>query len=264
MQLARARTLAALAVLVATIAACGGTGTGPGGGGGPIFGGIGGLGGGYSGSGFSSFGQKLDPQFIYLYFNDAVAEGPWNCDTDGYCGLGGLRNTFGVIAEADSFMFVSTANVDHNGANRVVRSSGVQTIPLTVTNASQYRTVRVAFEFVFATARLNPATHNDSAIVRVKAGNDSATIFKVTTADIQSGRFATRATGCGTVSIIPTRPIIYTNCTQWIATTADLTAFKGRTFAIQFIVGEDRQANNDILDQPSAFLFRKVALEGAK
>jgi len=91
-------------VLASLLMACGSTG--PGGPGGPIFGGIGGLSGGYSGSGFASFGQKLDPQFIYLYFNDAVPEGPWNCNTDGYCCLGGLRNTFGVIAEAESFMFV--------------------------------------------------------------------------------------------------------------------------------------------------------------
>ncbi len=267
MHTARGRLVTVVAaLLVAVITACGGGGTGPGGGpgGGPVFGGIGGLGGGYTGSGFNSFGQKLDPQFIYLYFNDAVAEGPWNCDTDGHCGLGGLRNTFGVITEPDSFMFVSSANVDHNGANRIVRNSGVQTIPLTITNPAQYTSARVAFEFVFASARLNSATHNDSAIVRIKAGTDSATIFKVTTADLQSARFTGRGGGCGTASIITGRAIIYPNCTAWIATTADITAFKGRTFAIQFIVGEGSQSSADFVDQPSAFLFRKVALEGAK
>ncbi|MEP6999914.1 MAG: hypothetical protein ABI969_05520 [bacterium] len=258
-------TIAFTFLFAALITACGSTGPGgPGGPGGPIFGGIGGLSGGYSGSGFSSFGQKLDPQFIYLYFNDAVAEGPWNCNTDGYCGLGGMRNTFGAIAEADSFLFVSTANVDHDGANRVVRNSGVQTIPLTITNPAQYTAARVAFEFVFASARLNPTTHNDSAIVRIKAGTDSATIFKVTSADLQSGKFAARAGGCGTAAVITGRAIAYPNCTQWTATTADITAFKGRTFVIQFIVSEGSQSAADFVDQPSAFLFRKIALEGSK
>src|SRR6185436_9375172 len=52
---------------------------------------------GYTGTGFASFSQSL-------------AEGPWTCATDGYCGLGGLTNQFGAIAAADSFLFVSSAN----------------------------------------------------------------------------------------------------------------------------------------------------------
>jgi len=145
-----------------------------------------------------------------------------------------------------------------------VRNSGVQTIPLTIANASQYSAVRVSFEFVFASARLNPTTHNDSAIVRIKAGTDSATIFKVTSADLQSGKFTVRNGGCGTAAVITGRSIAYPNCTQCIPTTADITAFKGRTFAIQFIVSEGSQSASDFVDQPSAFLFRKIALEGAK
>ena len=248
--------------LTTVFVACGDA-SGPGGGG-PVFGGIGGLKGGYSGTGFASFGQKLDPQFRYLFFNDAVPEGNWDCDFDGFCGLGGLRNTFGVITEPDSFMFVATANVNHNGANRVVRASGVETVPLTIANASTFTEARVTFEFVFATARLNALTHNDSAIVRVKSGTDSATIFKITTADLQSGKFALRSGGCGSASIITGRAITYPNCTAWTPASGSLTAFKGKTFAIQFIVAEGNQSVADAVDQPSVFLFRKVQLEAAK
>src|SRR5262245_52189385 len=34
---------------------------------------------GYTGTGFASFDQSLDPQFRYLYFNSSLAEGPWTC-----------------------------------------------------------------------------------------------------------------------------------------------------------------------------------------
>jgi hypothetical protein len=257
------RTLV-LATLLIIIAACGdSTGPGGGGGGGSIFGAIGGLLGGYTGTGFNSFGQKLDQQFIYLYFNESLVEGGRNCEFDRYCGLGGLRNTFGTIVEADSFMFVSTANIDHSGTNWIVWNSGVQTKPLTIANAAQYSAARASFEFVFATARLNPATHNDSAIVRIKSGTDSATLFKVTSADLQSGKYAARGGGCGSASIIQGRAITYGNCTIWIPATVDLTAYKGRTFALQFIVGEANQVAGDAVDQPTTFLFRKLQLEAA-
>lgn len=251
-------------LFVALVTACG-SATGPGGAGGPIFGGIGGLGGGYTGmGGLAGFDQHLDPQFIYLYESEFISEGPLKCDTQGYCGLGGLTNKFGTVAEADSFLFVSTANVFHNGADRVNRNSGIQSKTLTIANPTQYSAARVSFEFVFATARLNPTSHNDSAIVRIKAGTDSATIFKMTSADLQSARFTARSGGCGTATIIALRPIAYPDCTAWVATTADITPYMSRNFVLQFIVGEDKQSSTDFLDQPTAFLLRKIQLEAAK
>jgi len=254
---------------VVLLAACGDGSTpvnpgggGPGGGG-SIFGNIGGLLGGYTGTGFNSFGQKLDPQFKYLYFNDALPEGNWDCDTDGHCGLGGLRATFGTIAEPDSFLFVSTANLTHNGNNVVVRTSGIESKALTIANPSQYTAVRVSFEFVFASARLAPATHNDSAIVRVKAGTDSASVFKVTAADLQSSKYPLRSGGCGSASIITGRAITYGSCTAWTTATADLTAFKSRAFVLQFIVSEGGQSATDAVDQPTTFLIRKIQLQAA-
>lgn len=262
----RARSLPILALIIVAIAACGGDTTGPGGGGAPVFGGIGGLNGGFSGkSGFTGFNHNLDSQFTYLYRSEFFSEGPWNCTTDGHCGVAGLRRDFGTLTEPDTFLFVTTTNVDFNFvSNVVVRNSGVQTRTLTIANNAQYSSVRVAFEFVFATARLNSATHNDSAIVRIKAGNDSATIFKVTTADIQAAKFPLRTGGCGVVSLMPGRPVTYPTCTQWVATTGDITAFKGRSFVLQFIVGEGSQSPTDQVDQPSTLLFRKVTFEGAK
>lgn len=257
------RSIAIASVVAAIVTACGGT-TGPGGSGSPVFGGIGGLLGGYSGMGFVGFGQKLDTQFNYLYRGEFTQEGAWNCETDGYCGVGGMRDTFGLMVEKDSFLFVSSANVPFNGAVRVVRNSGIETKPRTIANPAQYSEVRISFEFVFASARLDPATHNDSAIVRIKAGSDSATLFKITSADLQSARFPARGGGCGTVSIIDLRPIAYPNCTAWVTTTADITAYKGRSFVLQFIVAEASQLGADFVDQPSALLFRKLQFEAAK
>lgn len=253
----------AVAMIFAALGACS-SGTGPGGGGGGTFGNLGSLLGGYSGTGFSSFDDEhLDPQFDYMYFGQFTSEGPKNCLTDGFCGLGGLRNSFGVITEPDSFLFVTTANFTNGGTDHVVINSGVVTKPITIANAAQYSAVRVSFELVFASARTN-TTHNDSIIVRAKAGTDSSTVFKATFADLQSGRFTPRGGGCGTASIISTRSIAYPACTAWTSTTADITAYKGRPFVLQFIAAEGGQTISDHTDQPVVFLFRKVAIEGMK
>lgn len=262
---ARGRIVAALiAIVVATASACGSDSTGIGGPtGGGSFGNIGGLLGGYTGTGFTAFGMTIDPQFNYLYFNDTQAEGPWNCDTDGYCSVAGLMNAFGTLVEADSFMVVATANVNHNG-DRVVRNSGVQTKTITIANPSQYSAVRVSFQFVFASARKN-TTHNDSAIVRLKAGTDSVTLFKVMATDVKAaGPYPPRTGGCGSASLIAGRPITYSSCSSWATITADLTPYKSRTFVLQFIAAEGGQSSTDHVDEPIAFLFRKVAIEGAK
>jgi hypothetical protein len=254
--------VAGFALAVIAAAGCGSDSMGPGGGG--SFGNVGGILGGFSGTGFTAFGLTIDPQFNYLYFNDTRAEGPWNCDIDGYCSIAGLKNAFGTIVEADSFMVVSTANVNHNGADRVVRNSGVETNPVTVANPTQYSAVRLSFQFVFASARTN-ATHNDSAIVRIKAGTDSVTLFKITAAEMQAaGKFPARGGGCGSASIVAGHAVTYGMCTGWVSTTVDLTAYKGRTFALQFIAAEGGQNATDHVDEPVAFLFRKPAIEGAK
>jgi hypothetical protein len=221
---------------------------------------------GYTGTGFASFGQVLDPQFLYLYFNDALPEGSWNCLSDGYCGLGGMTNQFGAVAAADSFLFVSTANFFDAGSNNevVVVSSGVVTKDLTIPNPSQFDSLRVSFEWSFLTSRFDPATHNDSIIVRLRTSSDSTRLFKVTTDDLQAGRYAEKAGGCGTQSVIPSRPILYAHCTDWALKTVDVTGFLSRTFALEFIVSEGSQNLADQVDQPTAFLFRKLKIEGGK
>lgn len=220
------------------------------------------LSGGYSGTGFASSGQKLDPQFRYLYFNDAVPEGRWTCDTDGYCGLGGIGRTFGTLASADSILFVSTANFTRSPRDVVVIASGVETKnSLSLTNPSQYKGLRLVLDWAFLSARLAPATHNDSAIVRLKSGTDSATIFKFSAADLQSGKVAQKTGGCGQASVITGRPITYASCTDWQTSTVDLSTYLARTFVLQFIVAEGGQSLSDHVDQPSAFLFRHVRLE---
>jgi hypothetical protein len=261
---ARARAIAAFsAIVIAVASACSSDDPGVAPTGGGTFGNLGGLLGGYTGTGFTAFGLTIDPQFNYLYFNDTQAEGPWDCDTDGYCSVAGLMNTFGTLAETDSFMVVATANVDHNG-DRVVKNSGVQTKAITIANPPQYSAVRVSFQFVFASARKN-TTHNDSAIVRLKAGTDSVTLFKVTAADVKAaGPYPPRSGGCGSESLISGRPITYSTCSSWVTITADLTPYKARTFALQFIAAEGGQSNSDHVDEPISFLFRKVAIEGAK
>ena len=228
---------------------------------------------GYTGTGFASFDQSLDPQFRYLYFNSSLAEGPWTCATDGYCGLGGLTNQFGAIAAADSFLFVSTANFVFSGPDTevVVVSSGVEAGsgadgkgPLTVPNPSQYDSLRLSFEWAFLTARFDAATHNDSLVVRIRTSTDSARLFKVTTADLQAGTYPAKAGGCSIHAVIPGRDITYDHCTDWAPKTVDVTPFLSRAFGIEFIVSEGGQSLADQDDKPSAFLFRKLKLEGGK
>lgn len=226
---------------------------------------------GYTGNGFASFGQVLDPQFLYLYFNSSLPEGNWDCVTDGHCGLGGLTDSMGTFsAKPDSFLFVSTANfVDENSeeipqSDVVVVTSGVVTKDLTVTNSTQFDSLRVSFEWAFLTSRLSPAVHNDSIVVRVKSDGDSTTIFKVTSADLQSGAVPQQPGGCGQHAIIPDRPITYSHCTGWATAMLDVTPYRDRTFVLQFIASEGGQSLDDTVDEPSAFLFRKLKVEGGK
>jgi hypothetical protein len=230
---------------------------------------------GYTGTGFASFSQTLDPQFRYLYFNESLAEGPWTCGTDGYCGLGGVTNQFGAITAPASFLFVSTANVLFPGPVTdtlvVVVSSGVEagsglnpSGPLTIPNPSQYDSLRVSFEWAFVTSRFDQAAHNDSIVVRIRTTTDSTRLFKVTTADLQAGRYPAKAGGCGTYAVIAGSDITYDHCTDWADTTVDVTRFLNSSFGIEFIVSESNQNLTDQEDKPSAFLFRNLKLEGGK
>jgi hypothetical protein len=241
---------------------------GPGGGPSEIdYGDTGALVSGYVGTGFASFGQTLDQQFLYLYFNESLAEGPWDCFTDGYCGLGGLTDQFGNITSVpDSFLFVSTANFpdDNSGGDVVVVSSGIVTKLLTITDPSQYDSLRVTFEWAMLTSRLNHAVHDDSIVVRVRTDTDSTRLFKVTTADLEGGAFPVKVGGCGQHAVILNRPITYPHCTDWDTATVDVTPYLDRTFALEFIASEGGQSLTDEVDEPTAFLLRKVAVEGGK
>jgi hypothetical protein len=239
------------------------------GGGGPSdlnYGDTGALGSGYVGTGFASFGQALDPQFLYMYFNESLPEGDWDCFTDGYCGLGGLTDQFGTITSVpDSFLFVSTANFpDENSDEVVVVSSGIVTTLLTITDPSQYDSLRVRFEWAMLSSRLDPAVHDDSIVVRIRTDTDSTRLFKVTSGDLESGTFPVKVGGCGQHAVILNRPITYAHCTDWDTATLDMTPYLDRTFALEFIASEGGQSLTDTMDEPTAFLLRNVIVEGGK
>jgi hypothetical protein len=239
------------------------------GGGGPSdinYGDTGALVSGYVGTGFASFGQTLDQQFLYMYFNESLPEGDWDCFTDGYCGLGGLTDQFGTITSVpDSFLFVSTANfADENSDEVVVVSSGIVTTLLTITDPSQYDSLRVRFEWAMLSSRLDPAVHDDSIVVRIRTDADSTRLFKVTSADLESGAFPLKAGGCGQHAVILNRPITYPHCTDWDTATLDVTPYLDRTFALEFIASEGGQSLTDTADEPTAFLLRNVIVEGGK
>jgi hypothetical protein len=163
------------------------------------------------------------------------------------------------------FVFVSTANVPDGviGGPQTIRASGIRTLELAVPDPGQYEELRLVLEWAFLTSRANPAAFNDSAIVRVKSGTDSATVFRVTTADLLAGRQPQRSGGCGEEELFPGRAVTYATCTDWRTTTVDLTAWLDRTFVIQFIVGEAGTVVEGA-DQPAALLFRRAVVEGGK
>ena len=250
-------------VLIAFVLSAGCSGDDPSG---PSFGDTGAMGGGYDSDSFQSFGFVVPNGFAYMYGSGAGNEDNWDCVNDGHCGLGGRANQFGNVSNGGaSFMFVSTANIDNSEGFFVVTTSGIKTEGLTIPNASQYSQLRLVLEWAFLTSRLAPATHNDSAIVRVRAGNDSATVFKVTSADLQSGARPQKPGGCGQHTLFPGHDITYANCTDWTTTNIDLTAWLDRPlFILQFIVAEGSQSLSDTDDKPSALLFRRAIIQGGK
>jgi hypothetical protein len=235
------------------------------------FGDTGVLDGGFGSGGASqAFGERLPQQFRYLY--PPGNSSTFDCFTDAHCGLAGRTTQVGNMSNGgESFMFVSTANVpaEHNQGPRTIRTSGIFTISgtasqeLTVPDPDQYQSLRLLLDWAFLTARFTPATFNDSAIVRIKAGTDSAVVFRVTSADLEAGRHRLKAGGCGTHAIV-SRSITYGTCTDWRTTAVDITAWKSRSFVIQFIVGEAGALVTSVQDQPTTFLFRRAIIEGGK
>jgi hypothetical protein len=225
----------------------------------PIFGDTGVLSGGINQGGNGQFGRIISSQFFFLYPADINT----GLCTSARCSLGESRSDpVGSLTNGGSaFMLLSTENPS---AQQTIQTSGVRTNGLTIQNPSQYSALRLVLEWAFLTSRFTPATANDSAIVRIKAGNDSAVVFKVTSADLQSNRFPQKTGGCGSFTFFA-RAITYANCTDWQATSdIDITAFKDRTFELHFIVSEAGTATAGLTDSPSIFLFRRFTIEGGK
>lgn len=226
---------------------------------GPTFGDTGVLSGGINQGGNGQFGRIISSQFFFLY----PADNNTGLCTSARCSLGESRSDpVGNLTNGGSpFMLLSTENPS---TQQTIQTSGVRTNGLTVQNPSQYSALRLVLEWAYLTSRFTPSTANDSAIVRIKAGTDSAVVFKVTTADLQSGRFPQKAGGCGSFTFFA-RAITFANCTDWQTTSdIDLTAFKDRTFEVQFIVSEAGTATTGLTDSPSIFLFRRFTIEGGK
>lgn len=225
----------------------------------PTFGDTGVLSGGINQGGNGQFGRIISSQFEFLW--PAVNA---SCGGNVRCSLGESRSDpVGSLANGGSaFMLLSTENTPPVFGSVTIQTSGVRTNALTVQNPSQYAALRLVLEWAFLTSRFAPATSNDSAIVRIKAGNDSAVVFRVTSADLQSGRIPQRSGGCGPFTLFD-RAITYTNCTDWQSSSdIDLTAWKDRTFELHFIVSEAAPVVTGVTDSPSIFLFRRFTIEG--
>ena len=229
----------------------------------PTFGDTGVLSGGINQAGNGAFGRNISTQFEFLY-------PPVNntCGGDPRCSLAESRpDAVGTLSNGGSlFMLLSTENPAPTFNASPIQTSGVRTQALTVQNPAQYAALRLVLEWAFLTSRFSPATANDSAIVRVKAGTDSAVVFRVTSADLQSGRFPQRSGGCGKFTLFDAADsVAYGNCTDWqTSSDIDLTAWKDRTFELHFIVSEGGPFNTAPKDLPSIFLFRRFAIEGGK
>ena len=229
----------------------------------PTFGDTGVLSGGINQAGNGAFGTNISSQFEFLYppVNNSCASPR--------CSLAESRSDpVGTLANGGSpFMMLSTENTPPVFGSVTIQTSGVRTNALTIQNPGQYSALRLVLEWAFLTSRFTPATFNDSAIVRVKAGNDSAVVFRVTSADLQSGRFARKAGGCNAFKFFDDRPAAptYADCTDWQSSDIDLTLWKDRTFELHFIVSEaGNTPTSGLTDSPSNFLFRRFAIEGGK
>ena len=220
----------------------------------PVYGDTGVLSGGINQGGNGQFGRIISSQFFFLY------PAPNNsCAGNTRCSLAEARSeAVGPLTNGSAlFMLLST----ENPAGQNILTSGIRTGALTVQNSTQYESLRLVLEWAFLTKRA-PGSANDSAIVRIKSGNDSAVVFRVSGADIQAGRVPQRAGGCGPAFTFINAAVTYGTCTDWQSTPdIDLTLWKDRTFELQFIVSEAGPAG---ADSPSIFLFRRATIEGAK
>ena len=228
----------------------------------PTFGDTGVLNGGINQGGNGQFGKIISSQFFFLW----PADDP-PCVGRVLCSLGESRSDpVGSLGNGGTpFMLLSTENAPSAFGPVTIQASGVRTDPLTIANPTQYSALRLVLEWAFLTSRFAPAATNDSAIVRIKAGNDSAVVFRVTSADLQSGRFPQKAGGCGPFTLFA-RAITYATCTDWQSSSdIDLTDWKDRTFELQFIVGEaGSPPATGLTDSPSIFLFRRFTIEGGQ
>jgi len=228
----------------------------------PTFGDTGVLSGGSNQGGNGQFGRIISSQFEFLW--PAVNA---SCGGSPRCSLGESRSDpVGSLTNGGSpFMLLSTENTPVGFGSVTIQTSGVRTAAaLTIPNSAQYSALRLVLEWAFLTSRFAPATSNDSAIVRIKAGNDSAVVFRITSADLQSGRFPQKSGGCGQFALFD-RNITYNNCTDWQSSPdIDLTAWKDRTFELHFIVSEAAPLVTGVTDSPSIFLFRRFTIEGGK
>jgi hypothetical protein len=226
----------------------------------PVFGDTGVLSGGINQGGNGQFGRNISSQFSLLY------PAPNNlCGGNTRCSLAESRSDpVGSLTNGGaSFMLLTTQNTSPVFGSQTIQTSGVRTAALTVQNPTQYESLRLILEWAFFAKRSAPASANDSAIVRIKSGNDSAVVFRITGADIQAGRVPQKAGGCGSFSFFDdVAAVPYGSCTDWqTSSDIDLTLWKDRTFELHFIVSEAAPA---AADSPSIFLFRRFTIEGAK
>lgn len=235
-------------------------------------------GGGFDDTGVLGFaGLAIPDSFNFLFgqanFGD---ESRAVCFTTEQCGVAGVTNQFGniITSPSDSFGFVTTSNFfedtnfvsDGVADSVVVRRSGIASVPFDIPASTALKAARLTFEYAFLTARNDPASHNDSALVRLLIAGDTLRVLKVTTADLQSGgAVAPKAGGCGThvlgdAAAVPNAVVTtnYNLCSDWLPHSFDVSNLRGQRVSFEIVVDE---VGGDT-DQATAFLINKLRLEG--
>ncbi|HEX3234050.1 MAG TPA: hypothetical protein VHR41_07615 [Gemmatimonadales bacterium] len=226
------------------------------------------LNGGFNDTGVEGFaGQAVPTNWRYLFgqanFGDSSR---LFCFTTGQCGVAGVTDRFGDIASAsDSFGFVTTSNFledmdfDDSVDSVVVIRSGIASDTFDIPGSDSLEAARITFDYAFLTSRNSPATHQDSALVRVVAEGDTLPLLKVTTSDLQpGGTLSPLPGGCGQDSMT-TVTTTYSLCTGWLAETVSVSPLRGKRASLEIVVDE---VGGDT-DQATALLFNNVKLEGA-
>lgn len=232
-----------------------------------VFGDTGAIDSGTNESGFTGFlSLRLSSQLGYLFGNpigppttgDTVQE----CVNIGACGFAWTDSVFGTIQGVGPFTVVSTSNFFYNGSLVVVVRSGVTTQTRLLPSPGAYKALQLRLQWAYLTSRLDPSTHDDSAVVRIVTATDSAQALLVTAADLANGRIATQSGGCGDQSIGGIAAT-YSTCTAWATATLDVTRFAGDSVQIHFIASRANQLLADTANAPTALLFQNVMIEGA-